>query len=245
MSTPLEWHYFHSFPRFVCSCGRTKYWKCRTTCLRWMDPCTTFFARHTCGLLFKLIKEERSLWKSKEHVHFIRLSFDFHYLATSIPESGSCSFEVDVTPGARNVLFMSSFVLRLFDKRLTLMLFLCPCFYLCVLLFVFLLFLWFCHGSIVRTFAQHKDDRRRVEKAFIESTGLASGKVKLYKLSIRFHPSDMYVCLLRMTRFSFRSLHSTTFTAFTGSWWAARKLTRSSRSCKSPEGIEEISHLAE
>ena len=31
--------------------------------------------------------------------------------------------------------------------------------------------------SIVRTFAQHRDDRRRVEKAFIESTGLASGKV--------------------------------------------------------------------
>jgi len=39
--------------------------------------------------------------------------------------------------------------------------------------------------SIVRTFAQHKDDRRRVEKAFIESTGLPSGKVKpLIELSI-------------------------------------------------------------
>ena len=32
-------------------------------------------------------------------------------------------------------------------------------------------------SSILRTFAQHKDDRRRVEKAFIESTGLPSGKV--------------------------------------------------------------------
>ncbi len=105
----------------------------------------------------------------------------------------------------------------------------------------FLTILWFCHGSIVRTFAQHKDDRRRVEKAFIESTGLASGKVKTFFINYIYTiPSNWLLCyFLRMTRFNFRSLHSTTFTAFTGSWWAARKLTRSSRSCKSPEGIEE------
>lgn len=41
-------------------------------------------------------------------------------------------------------------------------------------------FLVFFYASIVRTFAQHRDDRRRVEKAFLDSTGLASGKVTSY-----------------------------------------------------------------
>lgn len=73
----------------------------------------------------------------------------------------------------------------------------------------FLTILWFCHGSIVRTFAQHKDDRRRVEKAFIESTGLASGKVKTFFINYLYDSIELIVMLffkddaIQLSQFTF------------------------------------------
>jgi len=52
--------------------------------------------------------------------------------------------------------------------------------------------------SIVRTFAQHKDDRRRVEKAFIDSTGLPSGKDESILLS-QFTFDDFYDFYKKLT----------------------------------------------
>ena len=56
----------------------------------------------------------------------------------------------------------------------------------------------FCYASIVRTFAQHRDDRRRVEKAFIESTGLASGKV-IELVEMLFGSSNNFAVSLFLT----------------------------------------------
>lgn len=52
--------------------------------------------------------------------------------------------------------------------------------------------------NIVRTFAQHRDDRRRVEKAFLDSTGLASGKDDAISLS-QFGFDDFYRFYKKLT----------------------------------------------
>ena len=61
----------------------------------------------------------------------------------------------------------------------------------------------FLYPSIVRTFAQHKDDRRKVEKA-LESSGLPSGKVRPFlllpagfwkKLCVEFCVYVVWICV--------------------------------------------------